>query len=426
MLNRKKSYAAILLLIFGLLGCDERRTISDADPMTNAKTAAQILNNPDYLAIAYGGYRDTTREVQPTLPELKEDLKILSAMGVKIIRTYNTHYAQAGNLLKAISELQKEHPNFEMYVMLGAWIDCENAWTDLPPNHNAENEIANTEEINRAVELAQRYPEIVKIIAVGNEAMVKWAERYYVPAGVILKWVNYLQSLKEEAKLDKNLWITSSDNFASWGGADTSYHTEDLANLIRAVDYVSLHTYPMHDTHYHPIFWGVLESELHLPKEKAIKQVMKRAFIYAKKQYHTTAKYVHSIDSSKPIHIGETGWASASTDHYGLDGSKACDEFKEGIYYKLMRKWTKKERIACFYFEAFDEKWKDVHHPEGSENHFGLFKINGEAKYALWKLVDEGKFDGLKRNGHPIIKTYGGNLDSLLQDVAYPPIKQLK
>jgi len=394
--------------------------------MSKTKTAAQILGNPEYLAMSYGGYRDTSRNIQPTLDQIKEDLKIMSAMGVKILRTYNLQFDQAGNVVKAIKELRTDNPQFEMYVMLGAWIDCENAWTDLPVNHEAENKEANTAEISRAVDLANAYPEIVKIIAIGNEAMVKWATSYYVQPRVILKWVNHLQSLKKEGKLDKDLWITSSDNFASWGGGDTSYHCEDLEKLIRAVDYVSLHTYPMHDTHYNPVFWGVLEPELHLPKDKMIKHAMKRAFLYAKKQYYTTAKYVHSIDSSKPVHIGETGWASESNEQYGIDGSMACDEYKEGLYYKLMRKWTKKEHIACFYFEAFNERWKDAHNPQGSENHFGLFKLNGEAKFALWKLVDEDRFKGLTRDGYSIRKTYGGNLDSLLKDVASPPIKQMR
>jgi hypothetical protein len=43
--------------------------------------------------------------------------------------------------------------------------------------------------------------------------MVKWATSYYVQPSVILKWVNHLQELKK-VKLDANLWITSSDNFA--------------------------------------------------------------------------------------------------------------------------------------------------------------------------------------------------------------------
>ena len=123
-------------------------------------------------------------------------------------------------------------------------------------DHNIESE-NNAAEIDCAVSLAQEYPEIVKVIAVGNEAMVKWATTYYVQPAVILKWVTHLQSLKKSGDLSKDLWITSSDNFASWGGGDSQYHVEDLTKLIKAVDYLSVHTYPMHDTHYNPVFCGV-------------------------------------------------------------------------------------------------------------------------------------------------------------------------
>ena len=79
-------------------------------------------------------------------------------------------------------------------------------------------------------------------------------QRYYVQPRVILKWVNHLQELKKEGKLPKDLWITSSDDFASWGGGDARYHTEDLEKLVKAVDYISMHTYPYHNTHYNPNF----------------------------------------------------------------------------------------------------------------------------------------------------------------------------
>ena len=65
-------------------------------------TAGEILNNKNYLAISYGGYRHNSREVQPTITEIKEDLKILSSIGYKILRTYNVHFAEAKNLLQAI------------------------------------------------------------------------------------------------------------------------------------------------------------------------------------------------------------------------------------------------------------------------------------------------------------------------------------
>jgi len=138
-------------------------------------TAKDILGNPDYVAISYGGYRHVDHDIEPTLDELKEDMKILAAMGVKIVRTYKVHLPQASNLLKAIHELKKEDLSFEMYVMLGAWIDCKNAWTDQEPDHNVESE-RNATEIETAAALASKYPDIVKVLAVGNEAMVRWRQ----------------------------------------------------------------------------------------------------------------------------------------------------------------------------------------------------------------------------------------------------------
>ena len=88
--------------------------------------------------------------------------------------------------------------------MLGAWIDCLNAWTDKEPNHNLESP-ENEGEIARAVALANKYPDIVKVIAVGNEAMVKWAASYFVQPNVILKWVNHLQEFKEKGRLPKDV-----------------------------------------------------------------------------------------------------------------------------------------------------------------------------------------------------------------------------
>ena len=186
-------------------------------------------------------------------------------MGIRILRTYNVQpeLPHASNVLEAISQLKKEDPSFEMYVMLGAWIDCLHAWTDKAPNHDVESD-QNEKEIKRAVVLANKYPSIVKIIAVGNEAMVRWATSYYVQPNVILKYVNYLQNLKKNGELSKDLWITSSDDFSSWGGGDFSYRVQDLEDLIKAVDYVSMHTYAYHNSHYNPGFWKVPDDELHL------------------------------------------------------------------------------------------------------------------------------------------------------------------
>lgn len=416
LLNRacKPPLLAALLLILFCASC------APAPDVPADKAAADILGNPEYRAISYGGYRELSREIQPTIPQLKEDMKILAAMGIKLLRTYNVHYDEAANLLEAIRQLKAEEPAFEMYVMLGAWIDCKNAWTELPPDHEQESE-RNATEIARAVELAQQYPDIVKIIAVGNEAMVKWAASYYVQPGIILKWVNHLQALKAAGQLPKTLWITSSDNFASWGGGGSEYHVEDLNELIKAVDFISMHTYPMHDTHYNPDFWGVPAEEEGLTDMEKIEAAMLRARDYAMAQYQSVLAYMQGLGVDKPIHIGETGWASQSNELYGDEGARATDEYKSALFHQHIREWTDRDSLSCFYFEAYDEQWKDAANPGGSENHFGLINLQAQAKYVLWDLVDQGAFEGLTRDGQPITKTFGGDKQALMETVQVPP-----
>jgi exo-beta-1,3-glucanase (GH17 family) len=414
---------ALVLLVCSLTSCD-KASINASSAQTSGLSAKDILGNPNYPAISYGGYREKTRDDVPTVEDLKEDMQILFAMGIRVLRTYNTsQYPQAERILEAIKQLKQADPNFEMYVMLGAWIDCKNAWTDIPPIHEEESEENNQAEIDMAVTLANKYPDIVKVIAVGNEAMVQWAVKYFVYPKTILRWVNYLQDFKTSGQLSPDVWITSSDNFESWGGGDKGYHTPDLEALIKAVDFLSVHTYPFHDSHYNPEYWGVFDDEENLSKLQMIEAAMLRAKYYAISQYQGVADYVESLGLEKPIHIGETGWSSVAATAYGASGSKAADELKQALFYKHMRKWEKDSGMSVFYFEAFDEQWKDPHDVNGSENHFGLIGLDNKVKYALWDLVDENVFEGLKRGGKPLGKSYNGEEDTLIQEVLLPPFK---
>jgi hypothetical protein len=49
----------------------------------------------------------------------------------------------------------------------------------------------------------------------------------------------------------------------------------------------------------------------------------------------------------------------------------------------------KSEWDISFYFEAFDEQWKIMQNPLGSENHFWLINLPSQAKYSLWDMVDQ-------------------------------------
>ena len=411
-----KKIRYFIISLFLLASC------SQSGDLSMNKSAKEFIGNPDYPAISYGGYREKSREQQPTINEIKEDLLIMHAQGFRVFRTYDLHHPFAENTLKAIREIKQADSDFEMYVMLGAWIQCKDAFTENPI-HEEEDFEGNKFEITEAVRLAQEYPDIVKIIAVGNEAMVHWAWSYHVPPKFVLKWVKYLQELKASGDLNDDLWVTSSDNFASWGGGSDDYHNDDLDELIRSVDFVSMHTYAFHDTHYNPSFWNLDAVPENLDKQDTIKQAMKRAVDYELNQFDSVKKYVHEIDPSKEVHIGETGWSSVASDLYGYGGTEAADEYKLGLYYQMISDICYSMSLTCFYFSAFNEPWKDSTNENGSENHFGLFTVEGKAKYPLWEQVDNGVFNNLTRGGNPIEKTYNGNFEALLKDSNIPPIR---
>ena len=396
---------------------------SKSGDLVMSKNAKDIIGNNSYPAISYGGYRGKSREIQPSIEDIKEDLKIMFAQGFRIIRTYDLHHPFAENTLKAISELKNSDPDFEMYVMLGAWIQCKDAFKDVPI-HNEEDLEGNKVEIAEAVRLAQDYQDIVKVIAVGNEAMVHWATSYHLEPKYILKWVKHLQDLKINGTINNNIYITSSDNFASWGGGSEEYHNDDLDELIKSVDYVSMHTYAFHDTYYNPVFWNLSGDSEDLSKKDIIKKAIQNAVEYELSQFNSVQEYVHGIDLSKQVHIGETGWSSVASDLYGYGGTEAADEYKLGLYYEMITDVCVAKSISCFYFSAFDEPWKDSQNENGSENHFGLFTVYGEAKYPLWKKVDQNVFDGLSRGGNPIKKTFNGDFDALLETSNLPPINK--
>ncbi|MDA9033835.1 glycosyl hydrolase family 17 protein [Gammaproteobacteria bacterium] len=410
-----KKIRFFIITSFLLVSC------SESGDLSMDKSAKEFIGSPEYPAISYGGYRGKSRQEQPSINEIKEDLYIMHAQGFRVFRTYDLHHPFAENTLKAIKEIKQTDPSFEMYVMLGAWIQCKDAFTEKPINHEEDYE-GNKFEITEAVRLAQEYPDIVKIIAVGNEAMVHWAWSYHVPPKFVLKWVKHLQDLKLNGVLNNDLWITSSDNFASWGGGSPEYHNEDLNELIRSVDFVSMHTYAFHDTHYNSSFWNLITTPENPNKQNIIMDAMQRAVDYELDQFESVQNYVRNIDPSKEVHIGETGWSSVASDLYGYSGSEAADEYKLGLYYQMITDACFVKSISCFYFSAFDEPWKDSNNENGSENHFGLFTVDGKAKYPLWEKVDSGVFNDLSRGGNSIVKTYNGDLEALLRASNIPPI----
>jgi exo-beta-1,3-glucanase (GH17 family) len=427
----KKELRAVLMSVTCLLGCQSvASTATAAQPLSSGRPnyildhGQKLLGNNNYPAISYSGYRKTTRTIgnTPTLKDTKEDLKILSAMGVKVLRSYNTQqFPHSERILRAIRELKQADADFDMYVMLGAWIQCNNAYAE-GTDHNIEDAEQNQKEIKAAIRLADEYSDIVKIIAVGNEAMVTW-QAHFVPASTILKYVNVLKEARRDGRIPAKTLVTTSDNWAALGGTE-QYRSKDLAELMRQIDFVSLHTYAFHDTYYNQeLKWSSQPDEADLPVVEQIAKSVERAIALQKSQYKAVQDYLKEIGVDKDIHIGETGWASQDNSHYGDDGTCAASEYSAKLFYDATMKWTQENNLTCFYFEAFDEPWKSKG-TAGSEGHFGLFTVEGKAKYALWDLVDIDTFVGLKRGGHSATKTHGGDKAVLLKELKAPKHKK--
>lgn len=385
-----------------------------------------LPGNEEYTAVSYSGYRTDTRTAGdcPTVKELKEDMQILAAMGIKLIRTYNTQaFPQTARMLEAIRELKEENPDFEMYVMVGAWIQCRGAYSPSP-DHSQGDYDWNKREIDTAIEFAHIYPDIVRIIAVGNEAMVTW-QAHFVPPSVILRWVRYLKEAETSGRMPADILITTSDNWAALGGQE-SYQKEDLLSLLREIDFLSVHTYAFHDTYYDPALnWAISADEVRLGVREQSAPAVERAVAHQIRQVEAVKQYLKDNKINKPIHIGETGWATLDNLHYGQKGTCAADEYKAKLFYDAVREWTRDGNMTCFYFEAFDEPWKSGG-TAGSEGHFGLFTVDGRAKCMIWDWVDQGVFQGLTRGGNPIVKTYGGFETDLMTHVKSPAYLKFK
>jgi len=146
--------------------------------------------------------------------------------------------------------------------------------------------------------------------------------------------------------------VTFCENYVPW--------REKLHDLVRELDFISLHTYPVWEyKHVHD------------------------ALNYSRDNYHSVAR----LYPDKPVVISEAGWATSSNGR-GIDPENSSQEL-QAIYYQDLMEWTGSERILTFVFEAFDEPWKGSSDPLEPEKHWGLFTVDREPKVVMRQLYAE-------------------------------------
>jgi exo-beta-1,3-glucanase (GH17 family) len=137
---------------------------------------------------------------------------------------------------------------------------------------------------------------------------------------------------------------------------DVLYWRQPEAKLASAVDFITMHAYPM---------WG--REDIDTAMQSTIK-------------HYESVRQTHP---GKAIVLGEAGWASYTEGKQ--HAPRAGDEKKQKRYYEELTAWAKASNVTVFWFEAFDEPWKG----SGTEGHWGLFTEGRKAKLAMQPLYPD-------------------------------------
>ncbi len=310
-------------------------------------------------AVAYSPYRTAANEAglaAEVVPKanIKQDLDLLLAAGFRAIRLFDSSDKVARQTLEVIRD-----NNLNIKVQLGAFV-------------LGSSESDSRAEIARCVALANEFRDIVLAVSVGNETMVSWAFNKIAPAVM----ADYIRSVRSQITQP----VTTDDNYAFWASAP---------NLITdQIDYAALHTYVNLDTWFDPTRWEWKRKDV--PAAQRAAAMMDAALVETKRQYQEARDHLDRKGLGYlPIIVGETGWNAVDL---GRQKFRA-HPVNQKLYLDRLMAWAAEGRAGngpkqVFYFEAFDEPWKQ------GDDKWGLFNVNREARYAVQAINPPGSTFG--------------------------------
>ncbi len=336
--------SAFLVLIVMTTACTNSN--DDATAAEDAAYSQQPgdLLNGEVMAMAYSGFRlgqhpDRGNGANnPSREEILEDLQILIEHDFTLVRMYDVGENTVDTL-----EVIEEH-NLPIKVLLGMWLRAEVSnhegcpWLDepIPDDVLAANKIENQEEVERGIELAERFSDIVVAINVGNEALVEWND-HMVPLEQVIAYVRQVKAAASQP-------VTVADNYEWW--------IADGAPLAAEVDFLGVHTYPA---------W----------ENKTIDEALAYTI--------ENIEDVHAALPDKPIVILEAGWATTAREF-----PEQASEGNQARYYDEILEWATASNSTVFFFEAFDEPWKgNPDNADGAEKHWGIFFVDRTPKQVM-------------------------------------------
>jgi len=282
--------------------------------------------------VSYGAYRDGEGPGKglTSKQNILEDLQIIATRW-NLIRLYGSD-PQSQNILEVIAD-----NDLPIRVMQGIWLDA----------HKTDDE--NNAQVEQAIELANRFPNIIVAVNVGNEIFVDWSWHRLDDMNKVIGQIRQVRASIAQP-------VTVSDDYNFW-------NKPKAQKIADEIDFICLHAYA---------FWN----------NKTLEVAM-----------DWTDSIYRDIQSRHPDHriaYCETGWPTSRV--YG-DGSYEggligkAGESEQEVFFDQYDPWIERNQVISFYFSSFDENWKggfDGENPmDKAEKHWGLYNADRTPKQAL-------------------------------------------
>ncbi len=265
--------------------------------------------------VSYAPFRGSQSPLDPTIqipPEqIEQDLRQLAQVA-NCIRTYATEKG-----LDQVPAIAKRHG---LKVLQGIWVSNRPDFV--------------RQEVETAVAIARRYPDVVAGIIVGNEVLL----RGEMPAADLMK---IIKNVKSQVKVP----VTYADVWEFW------LRNRPIADVV---DFITIHILP---------YW----EDFPIPAERAAAHL------------DEIRKSVAAAFPNREILIGETGWPSAGRMREGALPSRA-DQAR--VLHDVVA-LAKREGVRINLIEAYDQPWK--RRLEGTVGgHWGLITDAPRARKFVW------------------------------------------
>ena len=365
--------AALVVACVALLAaCGGGGEVVVAVPATAVSTTNLRVLPAEYLArkaVSYSPYRTANRELEKsTLSDaamkanIKQDLDLLVAGNFTLIRLFDSSDEVAKRTLEVIRD-----NNLDIKVQLGSY---PNSWKYvLNPVVAADIRANNLLELDRQVALATHadFKSIILAVSVGNETMVSWSPVPIDPADMAV----YIKSVRDRVSQP----VTSDDDFQFWREAPRI--------ITDQVDFVATHLYPEIFTQFPDgLFYYDWRQEGVAAGPARAAAMMNAAMAKGREVYQMVRDRLDRNGlTAVPVAITEVGWNA-------VDKGKLryrAHPVNQKMFYDRLAAFRAEGRVGAgpaniFYFEAFDEPWKQ------GDDGWGLFNVNREARYVIQHL----------------------------------------